>query len=387
MDGLPQAPSAVNARAPLRVAIDCRPVTAPKTGDRTYVLNLIRALARVDSSNHYLLYTAEPTDLTRFGKPNFDPVVLPSDPPWWWTPFTFPDDLARSQVSVAHVQYIIPLSRPVPVITTIHDLAFRRFPGLFPLKHRVLLNTLVPLSAWRAAHVITGSESTRADLLNFYRLPPERVTVTPYAADPIYRPMDREEAARAARGRFGLKTPFILSVGVLQPRKNLTRLVQAFASIARQIPHSLVLVGKWGWAHDQLRQALKRASLGDRIAFTGYVADADLPVLYNAAELFVYPSLYEGFGLPPLEAMACGTPVIAGRESSLPEVVGTAGVLVDPRDTRAIATAMADLLSDARERERLGRAAVERAARFSWDMTAELTLRVYRSVARGAPVS
>src|SRR5262249_34020622 len=148
-----------------------------------YALNLIHGLAIVDRENHYLLYTAEPTEQTDLGRPNMEPVVLPADPAWWWTPIAFPEDLERSQVSLAHVQYITPLRSPAPIITTIHDVAFRRYPGLFPLKHRILLNMLVPLSAWRAAKVITGSESTRRDLVEFYGLPPEKIAVTPYAAD------------------------------------------------------------------------------------------------------------------------------------------------------------------------------------------------------------
>jgi glycosyltransferase involved in cell wall biosynthesis len=369
----------------LRVAIDCRTVTAPKTGDRTYALNLIRGLAAVDRDNQYLLYTAEATTQTDLGQPNMQPVVLPANPPWWWTPFVFPRDLGRSGVSVAHVQYITPLQAPVPVITTVHDVAFRRFPGLFPLKHRVLLNALVPLSIWRAARVITGSESTRRDLVEFYRLPEAKIAVTPYAADTMYRPLDRDAARRAARDRLGIHGPFVLSVGVLQPRKNLPRLVAAFARIAGAVPHQLVIVGKWGWAHDELRAAVRAAGLGDRIFFTGYVADADLPVLYNAAEVFVYPSLYEGFGLPPLEAMACGTPVIAGDNSSLPEVVGDAGVLVDAGKVEALAAALRALLEDPREQARCRAAGLARARRFSWAETARQTIAVYRAADQPDP--
>jgi glycosyltransferase involved in cell wall biosynthesis len=367
----------------MRVAIDCRAVTAPKTGDRTYALNLIRGLAAVDCENQYLLYTSEPTEQTQLGRPNMEAVVLPADPAWWWTPFLFPDDLKRSSVSLGHVQYITPLSAPVPFITTIHDIAFRRYPGLFPLKHRLLLNALVPLCAWRSARVLTGSESTRQDLLEFYRLPAEKVVVTPYAADSQYRPLERETARRQVSERFGIRTPYLLSVGVLQPRKNLPRLVEAFARIARRVPHRLVIVGKWGWAHESLQDAVRRAGLGERICFAGYVADADLPALYCAADIFVYPSLYEGFGLPPLEAMACGTPVVAGATSSLPEVVGDAGVLVDPRDVGKLADAISSLLTDERERMRLRERGLRQASRFSWEETARRTVEVYRQVDTG----
>jgi glycosyltransferase involved in cell wall biosynthesis len=364
----------------MRIALDCRTVTAPKTGDRTYALNLMRALARVDAENEYLLYTWDQTTLTDLGVPGFTPVVQPATTRWACTPSVFRGDLGRRHADLAHVQYIVPGQAPCPVITTIHDVAFRRFPELFPLKHRLLLNWLIPAVVRTAAAVITGSEATRKDLVELYDVDPARVAVTPYAADPIYRPMDREEARQAVRSRFGVRSPYVLSVGVLQPRKNLPRLVRAYSRIAGRVPHRLVLVGKEGWASEELRAAVAEAPAGREPVFTGYVADADLPALYAGADLFVYPSLYEGFGLPPLEAMACGTPVLTSSVSSLPEVVGDAGVTVDPRSISAIADAMLDLLSDDARRAALSAAGIARAAEFNWDRTARQTVEVYRSV-------
>jgi glycosyltransferase involved in cell wall biosynthesis len=368
----------------MRIALDCRTVTSPKTGDRTYALNLSRALARVDAENDYLLYTGEPTTLTQLGGPNIHPMVLPALPRWTWTPLVFPRDLARQRADIAHVQYFIPPSSPCPVITTIHDVAFRRFPGLFPLKHRLLLNWLIPIATRHAAAVITGSESTRRDLIELLNVPAEKVTVTPYAADPIYQPMDPEEARRAVRSRLGVRAPYLLSVGVLQPRKNLPRLVRAYNRIADTVPQRLVLVGKEGWAGEELQRAVAASPPGREPVFTGYVADADLPALYAGADLFVYPSLYEGFGLPPLEAMACGTPVLTSTTSSLPEVVGEAGVTVDPLDEPAIAAALSALLADPARRARMAAAGLLQASRFNWDTTARDTLSVYRRVVESA---
>ncbi len=367
-----------------RIALDCRTVTAPKTGDRTYTLNLMRALAELagpDAAHEYFLYTTEPTTLTQLEPatpgPRFESVVLPSRPGWAWTPLVFPQDLRRRGMGLAHVQYIIPPIAPCPVVTTIHDVAFRRYPELFPLKHRLLLNWLIPLAAHHAAAVITGSEATRRDLLEFYGIPAEKVHVTPYAADPIYRPMDRRAAQRAVRSRLGVPSPYVLSVGVLQPRKNLPRLVRAYNRAARDFPHRLVIVGKEGWAGEELRQAVAQAPAGKEPLFTGYVADADLPALYAGADLFAYPSLYEGFGLPPLEAMACGTPVLTSNVSSLPEVVGEAAVTVDPRDESALVAALRRLLAAPADRERLSAAGVARARLFSWERTARETVEVY----------
>lgn len=369
----------------MRIALDCRTVTAPKTGDRTYALNLLRALARVDAENEYLLYTWEPTTLTEVGSSRFHPILLPASPRWSWTPVAFPLDLKRRKADLAHVQYLVPPAAPCPVITTIHDVAFRRFPGLFPLKHRILLNALIPHAAHSAAAILTGSEATRQDLIQLLDVNPEKVVVTPYAADPIYQPMDQEAARRAVRQRLRVPSPYLLSVGVLQPRKNLPRLVRAYNLIAGRLPHRLVLVGKEGWAGEELQAAIAEAPPGREPIFTGYVPDADLPALYSGADLFVYPSLYEGFGLPPLEAMACGTAVITSNTSSLPEVVGDAGVTIDPTDTRALSEAMASLLMDESRRQALAAAGLARARRFSWERTARETVAVYRRVQeRGA---
>jgi glycosyltransferase involved in cell wall biosynthesis len=362
----------------LRVAIDSRTLGAPKTGDRTYCLNLLRGLAALRPEGEFLLYTERETGLPDSLPSNFEPVVLTAPLPGLWTPWSLPWDLRRRAACLLHVQYIIPPIAPCPVITTIHDISFRRHPEWFPLKHRILLNLLIPMAARNAAHVITGSEFTRSDLIGAFDLPPEKVTVTPYAADPIYRPIEPDAARRAVKQRFGLRGPFVLAVGVLQPRKNLPRLVRAFARVARDTPHTLALVGKPGWAHEELNRAAAASGLGSRIHFTGYVPDADLPFLYNATDLFVYPSLYEGFGIPPLEAMACGTPVVTSNVTSLPEVVGDAALTVDPTDESALADAIRRALADEPLRSRLRAAGLARAAAFSWERTAALTLEVYQ---------
>jgi glycosyltransferase involved in cell wall biosynthesis len=367
----------------MRIAIDCRSIAAPKTGDRTYCLNLTRALAAVDAENEYLLCTAAPAPLADGLAPNFRQHVIPASPAWAWTPVQFPLALRRLASDVAHVQYFIPPAAPCPVVTTIHDVSFRSHPAWFPLKHRLLLNLLVPAAARSAARVIVGSEHARGELIRYYDLPPEKIVVTPYAADPIYRPMPLAEARAAVARRFGVRDAFVLAVGVLQPRKNLPRLVRAFARVVDRVPHRLLLVGKPGWATEELHAAIERGRLGGRVQFTGYVPDADLPALYAAADLFAYPSLYEGFGLPPLEAMACGTPILTANTTSLPEVVGDAAVSVDPTDEAALAAALEELLRSPEQRAELRERGFARAARFSWQETARRTLAVYYDVASG----
>jgi glycosyltransferase involved in cell wall biosynthesis len=363
----------------MRIGIDARTLAAPKTGDRTYCMNLTRALAHVDLDNEYRLYTGHHTPLADLDSPRFRQRVLPAVPAWSWTPFALPAALRRDGCDLVHVQYLVPPHCPVPLITTIHDISFRRHPRWFPLKHALLLNLLVPLAIQQAGRVLTCSEYTRREMIALYGTEEQKIVVTPYAADPIYRPLPDDEARQAVRERFNLRHPYILSVGVLQPRKNLPRLVEAYARIAREVPQHLVLVGKEGWAFEALQRRVAGSGVASRIHFTGYVADADLPPLYAAADLFVYPSLYEGFGLPPLESMACGTPVVTSNSTSLPEVVGDAAVTVDPRDVTALATAIAEVLTSPGRRDQLIEAGLVRARQFSWERTAAETVAVYRA--------
>ena len=213
-----------------------------------------------------------------------------------------------------------------------------------------------------------------------YRVSPEKVVVAPCAADPIFQPVHDAARLAAVRERYGTVENFILCVGNLQPRKNLKTLVDAYVRLRRAgaTRHKLVLVGRHVWLYDETFAPARASGIADELIFTGYMPDEDLVALYNAAELFVYPSIFEGFGLPPLEAMACGTPVVTSNTSALPEVVGEAALTVDPLDAEALATAMAAVLGNAGLRTWLGAQGLKRAAAFSWETTARTILEVYR---------
>ena len=346
----------------------------------------------MDKDNEYVLYTRLPLDgdpPDALG-PNFRwrTVPTPSQDALWMLS-GFPHALRDDNIDVAHTQYNIPLlGAPCPVVTTVHDVSFRVHPDLFLPKDRWVLNTLVPRSMQKAARVIAVSESTRRDILRFYKtVPKDRVRVVLEAADSRFHPPDggQETARRASNKTLGLDDrPYLLAVGVLQPRKNLALLLDAFAlvKLSRNPPaHRLLVAGKRGWLDDTDAQlAAIPEEVRRDVVLAGYVADDALPALYGGADALCYPSKYEGFGLPPLEAMACGCPVLCSRSSSLPEVVGDAGILLPADDSHAWAHALEKLLSAPAVAARWRERGPERAALFSWKKAAQETLEVYKEV-------
>jgi len=378
----------------MRIGIDARTLSGRYTGDRTYWRGLIGGLAAVDTLNEYFLYLREPMEgdhswASKMG-PNFHwrRIPWPSQDALWMLG-SFPNALKTDQIDIAHTQYNIPLLwSPCPVVTTVHDVSFRVHPEYFLLKDRRILSALVPRSMQRAAHVIAVSESTRRDILRYYRqIGKGKVSVVLEAADSRFAPPQsgQETARAAANSLLGItNSPYILSVGVLQPRKNLATLLDAFALVKLgpdPPPHRLVIVGKRGWLDETDAQiADLPPEVASEITLAGYVADDDLPTLYGGAEAFCYPSLYEGFGLPPLEALACGCPVLCSRSSSLPEVVGDAGILLPAEDSNAWANALAKLLSAPAVLARWRSRGPERAAQFSWERAARETLTIYEKI-------
>lgn len=361
----------------MRVALDVREMAAGVSGDRTYWLGLLRELREPEL---LLCYgDGESTGLGDLDPADFAIHRLPFRPGWLWTPAAWPWWLKSHGVDLAHAQYIIPPISPCPTVVTIHDVSFLTHPEWFPTRPRLLMQTLIPLSARRANKVICGSEHAAAEISLHCRVPRRKIEVIPYAADPRFRPVPADECRARVAARYGLHQPYILALGLLQPRKNLSRLIDAFAMLA---PHydglELAMVGRSGWQAERVRERVAAMGLGERVRLVGAAADEDLPHLYGACEMLVYPSLYEGFGLPPLEAMACGAAVIAGQTSSLPEVVGDGGLLVDPRSTGALTEAIRELLDHPDRAEALRQAGLRQAARFSWSACARGHERVYR---------
>lgn len=354
-----------------------------RAGVSHYIEQLLLHLAGIDQPHQYTVYTTRGLDQTALGLPHHfrvQPSRLPTINPRVripWEQFFAPLLLRQIRADLFHgTLNVAPLACPVPTVITIHDLAFIRFPATFRAYNRTYLDLATRMSARRAARILTVSEHTRREVIGLLGVPAERVVVTPNAARRHFRPPD-PAALAAFRAHHDLPDRFVLYVGTLEPRKNLTGLLAAYAQVARQTDTPLLIGGGKGWLYEPVFAQLEQLGLRDRVHFVGYIDEAELPLWYAAATLFVFPSIYEGFGMPPLEAMACGTPVVTSNTSSLPEVVGTAGVMVPPTNIDQLAAAILRVLGDADLRSELRARGLQQAAHFSWRATAERTLAAY----------
>ncbi len=373
----------------MRFAVDAHSIGRHQTGNEVYVRSLLNSFAAQDRSAEFVAYVSSET-AREVVPARFQVRRVPADP-YLRLGISMPRRLRQDKPDLLHVQYTAPLACPVPVIVTVHDVSFLEHPEYFKGTRATQLRLTVRRTVFQAAKVLTGCEFAKRSILRAYpKLDPEKVVVVPYAAAPEFRPLPRDSARAAVWARFSLSGPFVLSVGDLQPRKNQIGLIEAFGRLVRahpHLPHKLVLAGKETWYSSRVHEAAQNSGLADRITFLGYVSDQDLLQLYNACDLFVFPSFYEGFGLPALEAMACGRAVACSDAAALPEVVDSAAILFDPRSTDEIARSMVDLLLDSELRTRMERLGLRRAASFSWQETARKTLDVYHAVAEHAPAA
>jgi glycosyltransferase involved in cell wall biosynthesis len=312
------------------------------------------------------------------------PSGWPSDRPAArivWEQAVQPLLLRRLCPDVLHgLSYALPLAHVGAMVVTVLDLSFLRFPEYFNRGNRIYLSAMTRLAVRRARRVIAISEFTRTEIVRLLGVSPERVAVVHCGVDERFRPVRDPAVLEAFRRERGLPERFILYLGTIEPRKNLERLLDAYARVRRHLPHKLVLAGGRGWKAEGVYARIAALDLERDVLLPGYVPMEEQPLWYNGADVYVYPSLYEGFGLPPLEAMACGTPVVAARAASLPEVLGDAAVLVDPLSVDALSEALLRVASDADLRRTLGLAGVARAEHFTWTRTALQTLEVYRQV-------
>jgi len=299
-----------------------------------------------------------------------------------WEQLVWPWQARRRQLDLLHsMAFVAPLLSNRPTIVTVYDLSFLHFPENFPAAQRIYLTNMTRISCRRAVRVITISESSRQDVHHFFSVPLEQIDVIRPGVDAIYKPATAEAVADF-REAEGINGRFILHVGTLQPRKNIPVLLEAFAKLDDS-KLKLVLVGGKGWLFDSIFDKVIALGLQEKVRFTGYVPDELLPLWYSAADLFVFPSLYEGFGMPVVEAMACGTPVVASNSSSIPEAVGDAGLLFDPQNSSKCAERMQNVLNNSTLSGKMCRLGLKYAKQFSWERAGKETAVVYERVASG----
>jgi glycosyltransferase involved in cell wall biosynthesis len=372
----------------MRIAIDVTSMPREKVGAGYYMQNLVKGLAEIPSANRYLVF-APRDDVASFGVANtgfsFDSFGIDSRiGRLLWEQTVLPIRLRQHRADLLHsTHYTIPILGGARRIVTFHDMTFFLYPEMHTSYKRFFFRMMISISSRRANAIIADSESTRQDILRLLKLDPAKVYAVPLGVSPQFRPIHDRAEIESIRRKYHLPEQLILHVGVLEPRKNMSRLVQTFKQIvSRGFPHHLVFVGRKGWMYGELFQTIRELGIADRVIFTGYVPGEELPLLFNAADLSVYPSLYEGFGLPVLEAMACGVPVVTSNISSMPEIAGDAGILVNPRDVNELADAMCRVLTDRALHDELAHKGRARSKLFTWERTARETLAVYERVAR-----
>ena len=365
----------------MRFAVDAHAIGRHLTGNEVYIRCLLGAFAELDRRSEFITYISE-AGAERWIPARFE-VRRVSANPYSRLGWDLGRLIREDRPDLVHVQYTAPLRVSAPTVVTVHDVSFLEHPEYFTVARRSQLALTVGRTVKRAARIVTVSEFSRAAILRAYDIAPEKVRAIPNAANPEFRVIGREKAQQSVQARLRFEAPFVLSVGDLQPRKNQIGLIAAFSKLLTdhpQLKHHLVLTGKETWFTPKVREAARTSGFASRIHFTGFVSDEELLELYNACECFVFPSFYEGFGLPILEAMACGRAVACSNTSSMPEVADGAGLLFDPHQTGEITRALKDILLDAELRGRLERLGLQRAAGFTWKKSARATLDVYREV-------
>jgi glycosyltransferase involved in cell wall biosynthesis len=376
----------------MRIGIDYTPGVTLGAGIGRYTRGLVQALSELDHDNEYVLFAApgfhSSPHLRVPASPRLHYRPIPASPRlmailWHRLHIPLPIEAFVGPVDVFHSpDFVLPPQRRGARILTVHDLTFMRYPEGATPNLRRYLNAVVPRSVKRADLVLADSESTKRDLAELLDVPPEKVRVVYAGVEPRFQPIVDEEQLRVVARRYDLDPPFILTVGTLEPRKNLQRLFAAYALLRERLAGAprLVVVGAKGWLTEGIFAALEESGIKEHVQFPGYVADEDLPAVYNLAGLFVFPSLYEGFGIPPLEALACGVPVACSNAPSLPEVVGDAALTFEPTDVEAMADAMLRLLTDSDLRAGLISRGRDRATHFTWAAAATDLLAAYREV-------
>jgi glycosyltransferase involved in cell wall biosynthesis len=370
----------------VRIGIDARLSTAPRTGIGSYTGSLVDALGRIGGPDQFVLFSNEPLPGTP--ERRFTNAVLPPKQRLLWTFVALPGACRARRLDLFHgtSNFEVPAFAGCPLVATVHDLIPLRCPGAVSRQYRLLFRVLIARALRAARLVMTDAEYTRREILDYFPVAQHKVVTVPLAAGPAFTPDPDPEERRRVCALHGLEGRYLLFVSVFEPRKNIPLLVDAFEIFRRNYPHGpafqLALAGGAGWRGAEIAETVRQRGLGPAVRLLGYVSEEDLPWLYRGAELAVIPSQYEGFGLSALEAMACGTPVLAADASSLPEVVGDAGELFAPGDPALLARRIAEITAAPERRAEMRERGLARAVDFSWNRTDRRVLEVYREAAR-----
>lgn len=369
----------------MRIAIDARGVNWYKgTGIGTYTDKVLSQLLNIDKENYYHIYWSG-EDYDRFSYANSKIIMTSKKHHRFFQQNYMPANLLKEKIDLYHVpQNGIGLWEKIQCkkVITVHDLIPYIMPETVGKGYLLKFLKDVPNILQSADGIITVSEWSKKDILKFFPIDEDKIFVTPLAADLKYKPIDRQWCRYILEKKINIKKPFILYIGGFSPRKNVRSLIMAFSKVYKDLnkDYNLVIVGSLKDEGKCLKELSQKLGIDSQVIFTGFVEEDLLPILYNGSELFVYPSFYEGFGLPPLEAMSCGTPVLTSNVSSIPEVVGDAGILIDPYDTSNLIESLANTLNNEPLKNQLSIAGLKRASRFSWQKTAKETLITYEQI-------
>lgn len=376
-----------------RIGIDVTSAISQGAGIGRYTRELVRALADTKNRNDFIFFSAKLPATTPVDNPlpqgsNIQLRPAPISERWLYRIWhrlriPIPVQIFTGKIDLFHsTDFVLPPVRPtIPTLLTIHDLSFAHYPETFTPQLINYLNEVVPRSVGRATHILADSESTRDDISELWKVPVDKISVLYSGVSRHFRPTNDPKSISALQDRYDLRgRPYLLCVGTIQPRKNYQMLIRAFRKVAEQFPHDLVFAGEKGWLYDQILAEIKEQDLEDRVRFIGFVDEIYLPALYSEASLFLFPSIYEGFGIPILEAMACGVAVIAANVSSLPEVTGEACLNLSPYDTDRWSEAMSELLDDSTRRTAMIAKGFLQARKFTWKNSADKLTGIYQKL-------
>lgn len=366
----------------MRIGIDATPIPPQPVGAGNYIIQLTRALVGLESEHEWVVFAQRRGQalIDLAPQPNLQWVIVPNHSPAQrliWEQTSLPWLAQKHRLDLLHsLHYTRPAILPCASVVTFHDMTFFLYPQLHTPSKRLFFPLAMRWSARFAQALIAVSESTRRDAMRILNLPNDKIFTVPSGIDRSFRPITDPLQRQACKEKYQLPDRFILYVGLIEPRKNIPMLIKAYARLHSAPP--LVLVGRLGWMTEDLMKLIEETGMKDQIILTGYIPPEDLPIVYNLSEIFAYPSLYEGFGFPPLEAMACGVPVITTAISAMMDLIGEGGLLIPPQNEVALAEAMQKLLDNATLRQELSRRGRQQAAQYTWENTATQTMQVYQ---------